>query len=144
MALIKLTADELEAFLNRTGPALVGVVGTLGADGYPHLVPVWYRFDGERVHIWTLDTRAWVKNLLRDDRAAFSVQEDQLTNTGVSLKGRAAIRTSGEGWVTDQIGAITRRYVPDEAEARDYIEKWVHLRTIVSLTPEKINAWREA
>jgi PPOX class probable F420-dependent enzyme len=143
MALAKLTPDEIAAFLNRTGPALVGVVGTLGADGYPHLVPVWYRYDGERVYIWTLETRAWVKNLARDDRAAVSVQENELTSTGVSLKGRATIRTSAEAWVTEQIWAITRRYIPDEAEARAYIQNWQHLRTIVSLRPEKINGWRD-
>ncbi len=144
MALERLTPDEMAAFLNRTGPALVGVIGTLGADGYPHLVPVWYRYDGERIHIWTLATRAWVKNLSRDDRAAFSVQEDQLTNTGVSLKGRAAILTSEADWVTQQIWAITRRYIADEAAAHDYVAKWQHLRTIVSLKPEKVSAWREA
>ena len=143
MPLAKLTSVEIGAFLNRTLPALVGVIGTLGADGYPHLVPVWYYYDGEQFHIWTLATRVWVKNLARDDRAAFSVQEDQRTNTGVALKGRAAIRTGKEVWVTEQIWAITRRYIADEAEARAYVAKWQHLRTIVSLMPEKINAWRE-
>jgi nitroimidazol reductase NimA-like FMN-containing flavoprotein (pyridoxamine 5'-phosphate oxidase superfamily) len=143
MALTKLTPDETKAFLNRTRPALLGVIGTLGADGYPHLVPVWYRYDGELVHIWTLETRAWVKNLSRDDRAAVSVQENELTSTGALLKGRATIRTSAEAWVTEQIWAITRRYIPDEAEARVYIEKWRRLRTIVSLRPEKINGWRD-
>ena len=144
MSLAKLAPDEIAAFLNRTGPALVGVVGTLAADGYPHLVPVWYRYDGERVHIWTGAARAWVQNLARDDRAAFSLHEDQLTNTGVTLKGRATILSGEADWVTEQIGAITRRYIPDEAEARDYIGKWPHLRTIVSLRPEKISGWREA
>lgn len=143
MSLVKLTSEEIGAFLNRTGPALVGVIGTLGADGYPHLVPVWYRYDGEQVHIWTLESRAWVKNLARDNRAAFSVQEEQLTNTAVSLKGRASILTNAGAWVTQQIWDITQRYVPDEAAAQAYVAKWQHLRTIVSLRPEKINAWRE-
>jgi PPOX class probable F420-dependent enzyme len=143
MALAKLTPAEIDAFLNRTGPALVGVIGTLGADGYPHLTPLWYRYDGERVHLWTIETRAWVRNVARDERAAFSVHEDQLTNTGVSLHGRAAVQTSAEAWVSEQIAAITRRYMPAEAEAQAYIQKWRHLRTIVSLRPEKINGWRE-
>ncbi len=144
MALEKLSPEEMRNFLNRTDPALVGVVGTLGADGFPHLVPVWFRWDDERIHIWTLAARAWVRNAARDDRVAFSVQEDQVSNFGVTLKGRARIVTSDGPWVTDQIWAITRRYIAAEPEAKTYIDRWLHLRTIVSITPEKIHAWREA
>ncbi|MGH2524881.1 MAG: pyridoxamine 5'-phosphate oxidase family protein [Anaerolineales bacterium] len=143
MAIKKLNFEEMQTFLNRADPALVGVVGTLGEGGYPHLVPVWYRYDGERIHIWTLESRTWVQNLVRDNRAAFSVHEHELTSLGVSIKGRAEITTNEGQWVTGEIWRITRRYITDEAEVGPYINKWLHLRTIVSVTPEKISAWRD-
>jgi hypothetical protein len=39
-----------------------------------HIVPVWFRWDTGAVTIWITETRAWVRNLLRDPRVAFSVQ----------------------------------------------------------------------
>jgi len=142
MALVKLSPDEITEFLQSTSPALLGVVGTLSSDGYPHLVPVWYRYDGEQIHIWTLEGRAWVKNIARDDRAAFSVQEEHQASRGVSLRGRAASVTSDSEAVSDEIRHITRRYV-ETPEVENYISRWMHLRTIVTLAPEKISGWRD-
>ena len=143
MALAKLSPEEIRAFLQDTDPALLGVVGTNGPDGFPHLVPVWYCFDGERVHIWTLAGRAWVKNAQRDERVAFSVQEADTGARGVSLRGRAAVVTSEAAWVTEMIRTITLRYIPDPAEADAYIQRWVDLRTIVSIRPVKVSGWRD-
>ena len=142
MPLRKLSLEDARAFLDGV-PALLGVVGSLGEDGYPHLVPVWYHYDGEKVHIWTLESRTWVQNLARDNRAAFSVQEDAVTSRGISIKGRAEISTGDDEWVQQEIRRITRRYITDEAQVEPYISAWMHLRTIVSIKPEKISAWRE-
>lgn len=144
MALVKLSPEETRTFLNQTTPALIGVVGTLGEDGFPHVVPVWYRYDGERFHIWTLETRTWVKNTVLDNHVGFSVHENEVSSRGVSVKGRAKITTSDGDWVTQEIRRITRRYVPNHAEADPYIHRWRHLRTIVSITPEKVSAWKDA
>ena len=140
MALRKLSREDTQAFLERA-PGLLGVVGTLGADGYPHLVAVWYRYDGERIFIWTLEKRTWVQNAVRDDRVAFSVQEEAGESRGVSIKGRAKIATGDDEWIQEEIRRITRRYVTEQAEIEPYIHAWQRLRTIVTLTPEGIHAW---
>jgi len=49
--LMAMSPSELHGFLDRTKPALVGVVGTLRKNGSPHVVPVWFRWDGEAVFI---------------------------------------------------------------------------------------------
>ena len=144
MALVKLSEEEMRTFLTQTTPALIGVVGTFGEDGFPHLVPVWYRYDGERLHVWTLETRAWVKNIVRDDRVGFSVHENEVASRGVSMKGHAQITTSDGDWVTQEIRRLTCRYVPDPAEVEPYISRWPHLRTIVSITPQVVWAWKDA
>jgi PPOX class probable F420-dependent enzyme len=140
MPLKALTLEETRVFLERSGPAMLGVVGTLDEDGGPHLVPVWYRYDGERINIWTLERRRWVKNLARDPRVAFSVQEDLPPYAAVSLRGRATITTSDGEEVAQEIRRITRRYV-EEPDVEEYIHQWAHLRTIVRITPEKISGW---
>lgn len=140
MALRSVTTEDVRAFLGRAWPSMLGVVGTLDEDGGPHLVPVWYRHDGVRIHIWTLATRRWVKNLARDPRAAFSVQEEGPPYAAVSLRGRAAITTGDDEAITQEIRRITRRYVA-ETEIEAYIRRWARLRTIVTITPERVSGW---
>ncbi len=143
MALVKLSPEETRTFLNQTTPALIGVVGTLSEDGFPHLVPVWYRYDGKRFHIWTLETRSWVKNIAVDSCVGFAVHENEVSSRGVSVKGHATTTTSDDDWVTAEIRRITRRYIPNHTEADPYIHRWRHLRTIVSITPKTVRTWKD-
>jgi PPOX class probable F420-dependent enzyme len=135
-----LASGDVTLFLDRELPAMLGVVGTLLRDGSPHVVPVWYRYDGQRVHIWTIDSRLWVKNLLRDNRVAFSVQEEQEPFGAVMMRGRAEVVTNDGDEVSAEIRRITRRYI-QAPEVENYVSHWLHLRTIVSITPHKITAW---
>ena len=63
--LIKMTPDEVDAFLHETHTMNVA---TIGRDGTPHLVAMWYGFlDGAPA----LETKAKsqkVQNLKRDDQ----------------------------------------------------------------------------
>jgi PPOX class probable F420-dependent enzyme len=135
-----MSPEDIQEFLERTDPALLGVVGTIRRDGSPHVVPVWYRYDGGAVHIWTTETRGWVRNLTRDSRVAFSVQEPGPPYAAVVLRGRAEVRTSGGAEISEEIRRITRRYI-DEAEVEQYVAGWEHLRTIVTIQPDRISAW---
>ena len=87
----------------------LGVVGTLQEDGSPHAVPVWYRYDGEAVSIWSDEGRGWVRNVLRDPRVAFSVQEIEPPYAAVVMHGRAEVDTSDDHAIDDEIRRITRR-----------------------------------
>jgi PPOX class probable F420-dependent enzyme len=132
--------DKLSEFLDQADPALLGVVATLRADGGPHTVPVWYRYDGQRIHIWSHEPRAWVQNVLRDNRVAFTVPETRPPFGAVILRGRAQVRTGAAPEIVAEIHAITRRYIPAQ-EVESYVAAWPQLRTIVSITPEKVTSW---
>ncbi len=134
--------NELEAFLGQTFPTPLGVVGTSRRDGSPNVTPVWFRWDGEAVTIWTTDTRAWVRNVLRDPRVAFSVQTFEAPYPAVVIRGLASV-TSGNGpAILDEIRAISRRYVSSE-EVEPYVSDWPALRTIVRITPNRLISWLE-
>jgi PPOX class probable F420-dependent enzyme len=139
--LVSLSPSELDEFLNRTRPALLGTVGTLRANGSPHVVPVWYRWDGEAVHIWSDEGRGWVRNVLRDPRVAFSVQEPQPPFAAVVMHGRAESHTSDTDDVSAEIRRITLRYI-EEAEADEYVAGWARLQTVVTIRPGSISSWR--
>ena len=131
--------EEISAFLDQRNPALVGVAGTVRADGSPHVVPVWYRWDGDAVRVWTHEERLWVRNLRRDPRIAFSVQETEPPYGAVTMRGRAEICTASAD-AEDEIRRITRRYL-SENEVEGYVTAWSHLRTIVCIHPAAIRAW---
>lgn len=131
--------DEINAFLDQKNPALVGVVGTTRSDGSPHTVPVWYRWDGLNVRVWTHEDRLWVRNLRRDPRIAFSAQETKAPYGAVTMRGHAEI-CSASGDTPDEIRRITRRYLA-ESELEGYVSAWSHLRTIVCIHPADIRAW---
>ncbi len=131
--------DELWAFLDRR-PGLLGVVGTLRRDGSPSVVPVWYRWDGEAVRIWTDERRGWVRNLAREPRAAFSVQEQEPPFAAVLLRGMIATAQSEEA--AAEIRRITGRYIP-EGEVEEYVAGWPDLWTIVTIRPASITSWEK-
>ena len=137
---MNMSPAELETFLGQVFPTPLGVVGTLRQDGSPHLVPVWFRWDGAAVAIWTTQTRAWVRNLLRDPRAAFSVQTFEEPYPAVVMRGTATVATADDAMTGEEIRAITRRYVPAEG-VESYIADWPHLRTIVTIVPDHIVSW---
>jgi PPOX class probable F420-dependent enzyme len=132
--------QELRAFLDQRFPTPLGVVGTLRTDGSPNVTPVWFRWDGSSVKIWTTDTRAWVRHLQRDPRVAFSVQTFDSPYPAVVIRGLATMTTGDEPSVLDEIRAITRRYVAPE-EVEPYVTDWPALRTIVTISPERIISW---
>ena len=118
-------------------PGLTGVVGSNGPAGIPHLVPVWYRWDGSRVHIWTLGSRIWVENLRRDPRAGFSVQEEPFPRRAVVIKGHAEVVTGDDPVIDEEILRITRRYV-DESDEDAYIRQNRGLRTMVRIIADSV------
>ena len=123
--------------LNRERPGLLAVVGTLGRDNCPHLIPVWYRWDGRSMLVWTLEKRAWVRNVQRDPKVGVSVQDGGIA---VMMKGRATVHTSDGPEVDEEIRRITRRYVGDD-ETGGYIADWSSLRTIVRIEPRSVFFW---
>ena len=100
-------------------------------------MPVWYRWDGQAVLVWTLEARAWVRNVQRDPKAGVSVQEGDVA---VMMKGRASVHTSDGPEVDEEIRRITRRYVGDD-EVEGYIADWPELRTIVRIEPRSLFIW---
>lgn len=130
---------ELMDFL---GKARMGVVGTLRKDGYPQVTPVWYRYDGETITIWTQKDRMWVKNLVRDPRVAFSAQDEAPPFSGVVMRGKAEVITEESQAVLEEIRKVTRRYI-DEKEMEAYIKQyWPQLQTIVRIVPEAVTSWK--
>lgn len=126
---------DLSAFLARS---LTAVIGTLAADGAPHAVPVWYRFDGHAFTIWTDEQRAWVRHLRRDPRCTLTVAEHEPPFGAVLARGRAEVMTGEQ--TAAEVRRITERYV-EAGEVEAYVDSFRTLDTIVTVTPQVMRSW---
>ena len=68
---IRMSDDEVRAFL---AEQMVMTVGTIGPNGRPHLMALWYVPDGLGMTGWTYAKSQKAKNLERDPRATIQVE----------------------------------------------------------------------
>ena len=93
-AQIAMSAEELAAFLDAER---VVTCATLGRDGWPHLMPLWYVLRDGEVWAWTYAKSQKVRNLERDPRCTLQVETGSEYHElrGVMLKAEAVIRREG-------------------------------------------------
>jgi PPOX class probable F420-dependent enzyme len=82
---IKMSDAEVGAFLDEERTVICATIGT---DGYPHLMPLWYVVRDGRLWAWTFAKSQKVRNLERDPRATLQVEagDDYSQLRGVMLK----------------------------------------------------------
>ena len=68
---IRMSDDEVRAFLEEQ---MVMTIGTIGPNGRPHLMALWYVPDGLGMTGWTYAKSQKAKNLERDPRATIQVE----------------------------------------------------------------------
>lgn len=107
-AAIAMSSDEVLAFL---AEERVVTVATLGRDGWPHLMPLWFVVRDAEVWGWTYGKSQKVVNVERDPRCTLQVEAgesyDQLR--GVMIKARAVVHRDAA--IVAEIGtALSGRY----------------------------------
>jgi PPOX class probable F420-dependent enzyme len=105
---IRMSAQERDAFLAEQRTL---ILTSLGRDGRPHTVPMWFVVRDGEVHTWTYASSQKARNLGRDPRATLLVEDgetyDQLR--GVMLHADASVLDDPEEVFA--VGyAIARRY----------------------------------
>jgi PPOX class probable F420-dependent enzyme len=82
---IKMSEAEVGAFLDEERTV---VCATIGRDGFPHLMPLWYVVRDGELWSWTFAKSQKVRNLERDPRATLQVEAgtDYTELRGVMLK----------------------------------------------------------
>lgn len=121
-------------------------VGTLDAEGGPHLTTLYYVVDDEgRIAFWTYGASQKILNLRRDPRIACLVEDgnEYFDLRGVSIRGRARLVEDYEG-----IKAIGRKVVTAMAggvdvgaEGEAIVEAQARKRVGVIVEPVKVASW---
>jgi PPOX class probable F420-dependent enzyme len=142
--LIRMTGDELRAFLDEQR---IVQVATVGPQGRPHLVPLWYVVEdgGDALRGWTYAASQKAKNLERDPRATISiddgVQYQELR--GVMMECDVEVERDPE-LVADYGMALFERYGPGgelAPEVREMVLKQAQKRVGLRFVPTRIVTW---
>ncbi|MGH7701987.1 MAG: pyridoxamine 5'-phosphate oxidase family protein, partial [Gemmatimonadales bacterium] len=87
---ISLSEDETRSLLDEERTVQVA---TIGPDGWPHLVPMWFVVMDGRIAFWTYSKSQKIRNLHRDPRITCLVEAGERYQDlrGVSIRGNARL-----------------------------------------------------
>jgi PPOX class probable F420-dependent enzyme len=139
-AQIRMSDEEVAAFVAESRTA---TMATIGPDGTPHQVAMWYAvLDGQ---IW-FETKAKaqkVVNLRRDDRISCLIEDghtyDQLR--GVALEGRGVISEDPQELWRVGVGVWERYYGPYSDEVKPAVEALLRKRVAVRVDVRRVRSW---
>lgn len=136
-----MTSEEVSDFLR--DPRTMSVA-TVGADGRPHLVALWYGFlAGDDLAFWTYGKSQKVVNLRRDPRMTCLVEAGQSYDQlrGVELIGRGLV-IDDPAVVRDVGLSVWERYTgPVDDQARPAVAAMGAKRVAVRLVVERVVSW---
>ena len=136
-----MSQGEVDAFLEAQR---VVICATNGADGWPHLMPLWYAIRDGELWAWTYAKSQKVRNLERDDRATLQIEDGAQYQElrGVMLHTRAAIHRDLE--VVSGTGAeIFERYggIAAGPEALEAVRAQATKRVALQFVTERVASW---
>ena len=103
-----MTPDEVQEFLTAN---TVLQVATIGRDGWPHVAPMWYVMDGDRVVFRSFTKSQKIVNLQRNPRFTVLVEtgDDYSQLQGVMITAEAQLVTDAD-YVLSIYGALAAKY----------------------------------
>jgi PPOX class probable F420-dependent enzyme len=136
---ISMSEDELRAFLVEKK---VVTCATIGPNGRPHLMPLWYSPDGTELRGWTYAKSQKAKNLERDAHATLQVEDGEQYHElrGVMMECDVAIERDPDA-VAGYGRALFARFGASGAEVDEMIEKQAPKRIGLTFTPTRIVSW---
>ena len=137
-----MTDEEAALFLQQSRTA---TVATIGPDGFPHLVAMWYGLLDGKVCFETKAKSQKVVNLRRNPKVSCSVEAgesyDQLR--GVAIEGTATIiedTSSDEYWAV-AISVFERYQGAYTPELRPLVEQMMNKRVVIRVDPVRVRSW---
>ncbi len=139
-AQIRMSDDEVATFLEQQRTA---TMATVGRDGTPHLVAMWYGLVDGQVWFETKARSQKAVNLRRDPRITCMVEDGLTYDTlrGVSLEGRAEIVEDPEALWEVGVSVWERYNGPYSEEVKPLVEFMLHKRIAVRIDVDRVRSW---
>ena len=131
-----MTQEQIHEYLNMP---LIADLATVNPDGSPHVAPVWFRWDGEVVKVFTQTTAVKVRNIRNDARVSMAVSKQDAPYGYVIVNGTAKISNDG---IPDEVRAMAIHYKGEE-EGEIYIRQALQEMEfcLLTITPTKMIGW---
>lgn len=133
---------QMEAILNAGVLARIATV----KNNQPHVVPVWFLWDGQSVWISAFTSTRKVKELLGNPRCAVLIEPKEV-ETGklqaVLLEGPADLISEPRSLVEEMSVRIYTRYLGPEGVLAPDPQSWIRdpENRLIKMTPEKTYSW---
>jgi PPOX class probable F420-dependent enzyme len=136
---ISMSDDELRDFL---AEQKIVTCATIGPNGRPHLMPLWYSPSGTTMRGWTYAKSQKAKNLERDPHATLQVEAGELYQElrGVMMECDVAIERDPEE-VAKYGLALFERFGATGSDVEAMIARQAPKRIGMTFTPTRIVSW---
>ncbi len=134
-----MTGDQIDAFLREPR---IADLATIRPDGSPHVAPVWYHYDGERLMVIASRTAVKTRNIRNDPRVALSIATEAAPYEYVLVTGTASVSDDA---APDLLRTMANHYkgVTEGRRYADQVLRDADFSTI-TVTPTRISGWRDA
>jgi general stress protein 26 len=132
--------DEVELASFQEEPNLCRV-GTIDKNGYAHITPAWFHWDGELFYVGADADDAKVANVRRTRTASIEIDSDVRRKRGILARGSASIVAGRAKYEEISIPQV-RRYVPARVP-REMAAKMADKGhpVVIVVRPVKIISW---
>ena len=111
-------------------------LATIGKDGYPHIVPIYFMRDGDELVFGSDNGEQKVRNALRNPKGAVAIGGDPaMDGAGYMIQGDLKVEENPDQLI---LRKILRRY-QTKREAEKLLAEWADSeRVLIRLTPRKV------
>jgi len=135
-----MTDDEIAAFIEQSRTA---TMGTIGPNGLPHLVAMWYAVVEGRIWFETKSRSQKVVNLRRNPGITVSIESGRTYDAlrGVSLEGRGEIVEDPDALWAVGVSVWERYNGPYTDEMKPFVEIMLNKRVAVRVDVDRARSW---
>lgn len=139
-AKIQMSDEEVMDFIERSRTA---TMATVGADGTPHLVAMWYAVVDGAIWFETKAKSQKVVNLRRDPRLTVMIEDGLSYDAlrGVALEGTAEVVEDPDALWAVGVSVWERYNGPYSDEVKSLVEVMLHKRVAVRLDVDRTRSW---
>jgi len=114
---------------------LIARIAVIGADGYPHAIPIWFARDGDEVMFFSSKTARKIKHIRHNPRGALTIGGDPYGSEGYLIKGEFSIEVDiNHRWLRE----ITYRYEPRDLADQHVVEWGTDDIILLRFKPHKV------
>ena len=137
---IVMSDDEITDFVNRSR---TGTMATIGPDGQPHLVAMWYGVVDGDIWVETKVKSQKVVNIRRNPRVSFMIEDGMTYDSlvGVSFEGVAEIRDDPDTIFAVGVSVWERYNGPYTEDLRPAVDMMMNKRVAVRIVPHRVRSW---